>query len=76
MLTYVLVLVTGKFHFLNLHQIFDFYPFSKSSLNSYKFAAINFETEIVENYDNGMLIFKANEVQLKNFLFERLVGPY
>jgi len=55
MLTYVLVLVTGKLHFLNLHQILDFYSFSKSSLNSYKFAAINFETEIIENYDNGML---------------------
>jgi hypothetical protein len=37
----------------DLHQIFDFCAFSKSSSNSYKFAAINFETEDIQNYDDG-----------------------
>jgi hypothetical protein len=29
--------------------------FSKTSVNSYKFASINFETERMENYHDGML---------------------
>ncbi len=28
--------------------------FSKSSVNSYKFASVNFETEKMENYHDGM----------------------
>jgi len=55
----VSVFVKGKFNSLNLYQIFDFYIFSRSSSNSYRFTAINFETDIVENYDDGMLILKA-----------------
>ena len=51
---YVLVLVKGKFNLLNF--VLDLYSFSKSSSNSYKFASINFETEIIENYDDGILI--------------------
>jgi hypothetical protein len=63
---YVLVLVKGKFHLSNF--LIRLYSFSKSSPNSFKFASINFETELIENYGNGRLRISENK-QYSKLLF-------
>ena len=68
MLLFVLVLVKGMM--MSLVRWVDFLKFdsSKSSPNTYKFASINFETERMENYHDGMFNRSAIICRNESFL--------